>query len=257
MTGRYAVRPIGEGSTVGAATRAFEDRATGRRNHRLRQWAGPVRSDDGGERGDRPAAVPEDGGGGGRCRLAGGTLAGCSTGTASPASSTASGIWSELTRHLQGTLLRPGDPRYRALAPLNARYADVLPQGIALCEGMANMSRCVVWARSQHVPFAVRSGGHSYGGFSATPGLLISLHAMKGATLDQTAGTATVQGGVQNKDLIGLLPKYGLMIPNGRCPSVGVGGYVLGGGFGFNSRHLGLAVDKLVAPGWSPPTGRW
>jgi hypothetical protein len=178
----------------------------------------------------------------------GGTAAGCSTTTVSATSTTASGIWPELARHLQGPVLRPGDPRYVALSsPYNARYAGVQPQGIALCQGIADVSQCVVWARSHHVPFAVRSGGHSYGGFSTTPGLLISLHAMKGATLDQAAGTATVQGGVQNQDLIGLLPKYGLMIPNGRCPTVGVGGYVLGGGFGFNSRHLGLAVDKLVS----------
>ncbi len=100
--------------------------------------------------------------------------------------------------------------------------------------------------RSHHVPFAVRSGGHSYGGFSTTTGLLISLKEMHGGTLGPVTGTATLQSGALNRQLIGLLPRHGLMVPTGRCPSVGIGGYMLGGGFGFNSRQLGLAVDKLV-----------
>lgn len=130
--------------------------------------------------------------------------------------------------------------------PYNARYSGVLPQGIAICQGSSDVSQCILWARSHHVPFAVRSGGHSYGGFSTTTGLLISLKEMHGVTLDAVTGTATLQSGALNRQLIGLLPRHGLMVPNGRCPSVGIGGYMLGGGFGFNSRQLGLAVDKLV-----------
>jgi len=178
--------------------------------------------------------------------VAGTSLAACSS-PSTTRSSTKANIWQELERHLQGPLLRPGDPRYRAVArPYNARYADVLPRGIALCQGNSDVSLCILWARAHHVPFAVRSGGHSYGGFSTTTGLLISLKAMHGVSLDAANGTATLQCGATNGQLIGLLPRYGLMVPNGRCPSVGIGGFMLGGGFGFSSRKLGLAVDKLV-----------
>ncbi|MDQ1360824.1 MAG: hypothetical protein QOJ44_1201 [Acidimicrobiaceae bacterium] len=182
--------------------------------------------------------------------VAGVAVAGAAAGCSSPAATTSSAktdIWQELGRHLRGPLLRPGDPRYRAVArPYNTRYADVLPKGIALCQGNGDVSQCILWARSHHVPFAVRSGGHSYGGFSTTSGLLISLKEMHDVSLDAANGTATLQCGALNRQLIGLLPRHGLMVPNGRCPSVGVGGFMLGGGFGFNSRRLGLAVDKLV-----------
>lgn len=178
--------------------------------------------------------------------VTGTSLAACSS-PSTTRSSTKVDIWQELGRHLQGPLLRPGDPRYRVIArPYNARYAGVLPRRIALCQGNRDVSLCILWARTHHVPFAVRSGGHSYGGFSATKGLLISLKAMHGASLDSASGTATLQCGATNGQLIGLLPRYGLMVPNGRCPSVGIGGFMLGGGFGFSSRRLGLGVDKLV-----------
>jgi hypothetical protein len=92
----------------------------------------------------------------------------------------------------------------------------------------------------------VRSGGHSYGGFSATSGLLISMKEMDSVNVDAASGTVRLASGVQNRDLTGLVGSRGLMVPTGRCPTVGVGGFMLGGGFGFNSRYLGLAVDKLV-----------
>jgi hypothetical protein len=69
---------------------------------------------------------------------------------------------------------------------------------------------------------------------------------MKSVRVDAD-GTATLQAGALNRDLMGLLPSHGIMIPSGRCPTVAVGGFILGGGFGFSSRHLGLGVDKLVS----------
>lgn len=38
----------------------------------------------------------------------------------------------------------------------------------------------------------------------------------------------------------------GLMINGGRCPSVGVSGFILGGGIGPFSRSLGMGVDSLI-----------
>ena len=186
----------------------------------------------------------------------GATTAGCSSTSAAPSPAKAD-IWQELGRHLRVPLLRPGDPRFRALArPYNARYADVLPQGIALCQVHDDVSQCILWARSHHVPFAVRSGGHSYGGFSATSGLLISLKEMNSVNVDAANGTVRLGSGVQNRDLTGLLPSHGLMVPTGRCPTVGIGGFMLGGGFGFNSRYLGLGVDKLVSTTMVDADGR-
>ena len=53
--------------------------------------------------------------------------------------------------------------------------------------------------------------------------------------------------GARNRDIYAALPAHGVVIPYGRCPTVGVGGFLLGGGFGFNSRKIGAASDNLLS----------
>ncbi|RWS06866.1 hypothetical protein B4U80_15067 [Leptotrombidium deliense] len=35
-------------------------------------------------------------------------------------------------------------------------------------------------------------------------------------------------------------------LPVGTCPSVGISGYTLGGGFGLSSRKFGLMIDRIT-----------
>jgi hypothetical protein len=46
-------------------------------------------------------------------------------------------------------------------------------------------------------------------------------------------------------DLYARLARSGVTVPGGSCPSVGVAGVTLGGGFGLAARHLGLTIDSL------------
>ena len=175
--------------------------------------------------------------------IVGAGVASCSSNSGSSASSKWQGLASQLT----GTLLHPGDPGYARMAPpYNRRYVDVEPQAIAVCKSATDVQRCVSWARQHGVPFAVRSGGHSYAGYSATGGLLISVASLRSLTMDPATKRITLGAGVQNRDLFASLPRLDVGVPNGRCPTVGMGGFVLGGGFGFNSRKFGLASDNLV-----------
>ena len=54
-----------------------------------------------------------------------------------------------------------------------------------------------------------------------------------------------VGGGVRLFALYLHLAKHGLMFPGGSCPSVGVSGFVLGGGIGFFTRRFGMGVQNL------------
>ena len=157
-------------------------------------------------------------------------------------------MWQELSRKLHGTLLRPGTARYTSAAlPYNQRYAAIRPQGVAECLDADDVRQCIMWARDHKVPFAVRSGGHSYAGYSTTTGLLVSVVPMRAIRYDAAQHLVTIEAGVQNRHLFQTLPALDLAVPNGRCPTVGMGGFVLGGGFGFNSRRMGLASDNLVS----------
>lgn len=153
-----------------------------------------------------------------------------------------------LGKSLTGRLLMPDDYAYAfAAMPNNARWSGVLPKAIARCADARDVQACLAWARDNDMPFAIRSGGHSYAGYSTTDGLLIDLKGLKGARIDLENGTATLQGGVNNEGSAEALRRVPFTIPSGRCPTVGVGGLVLGGGWGFAATHAGMTCDSLLS----------
>jgi len=155
--------------------------------------------------------------------------------------------WRELAQRLSGPLLRPGDPDYATIAqPNNLRFGSVLPGGIARCVGPRDVAQSILWCREFLVPLVARCGGHSYAGYSTTQGLMIDLSPINEVQFDAATGIATVDGGVRNSELYPALQDLHVAITHGRCPSVGVGGFLLGGGIGFNMRAHGLACDQLV-----------
>ncbi|MCA9877984.1 MAG: FAD-binding oxidoreductase [Thermomicrobiales bacterium] len=167
---------------------------------------------------------------------------------ATPVAQTSDAAWSDLANRLDGWLLREGDPMYAAATEINAaRFSAARPAGIAVCVTPRDAATCVAWARETGTPFAVRSGGHSYAGFSTSPGLVINVRRLGGVTVDPANGTVTVGGGVNNADFAAGVTPYGVTVPGGRCPTVGLSGLTLGGGWGFSNRHLGMTCDALVA----------
>ena len=58
--------------------------------------------------------------------------------------------------------------------------------------------------------------------------------------------TVKVQGGVRNRELYEAVCGAGYPFPGGGCPTVGVAGYTLGGGWGYSSRLFGLGCDQLI-----------
>jgi FAD/FMN-containing dehydrogenase len=120
------------------------------------------------------------------------------------------------------------------------------PAGVARCANASDVAQSILWAREYTVPFVARCGGHSYAGYSTTPGLMIDLGLLNRIDFDPATRVATIGGGTLNSTLYPTLQKLGVTITHGRCPTVGVGGFFLGGGIGFNMRAHGLACDQLV-----------
>jgi FAD/FMN-containing dehydrogenase len=167
-------------------------------------------------------------------------------GAQSPASPGAN--WDQLGRTLKGNLLRPGDAGYDDVIKIrNLRYAGTHPAGVALVADAQDVATAIAWARDNHVEMVSRSGGHSYAGYSTTPGLVINLKAMTSVTVDQSNGKMTVRGAATNQDVANAGKPAGLAIPGGQCPAVGIAGFVLGGGLGFYMREHGLGIDSLLA----------
>ena len=152
--------------------------------------------------------------------------------------------WTALAKDLSGTLVRPGDSSYATAKLLfDPRFDSQQPAGIAYVKSPPDVSTCLAFVRKFGVPFAARSGGHSYAGWSGSTGLIIDVSDLKTVTVSGT--TATVGAGTRLIDFYNGLAAKGRAVPGGSCPTVGIAGLTLGGGVGVTARAYGLTCDNL------------
>jgi FAD/FMN-containing dehydrogenase len=148
---------------------------------------------------------------------------------------------------LRGPLLQPGDPDYDDARTLWNAMVERRPAFIARCSGTADVLAAVAFARAHGLPLAVRGGGHNIAGNAlCDDGLVIDLSAMRAVRVDPEARIARAGGGATLADVDHETQAYGLAVPTGINSTTGLAGLTLGGGFGWLSRTLGLAVDNLV-----------
>jgi FAD/FMN-containing dehydrogenase len=153
---------------------------------------------------------------------------------------------SALAGGLHGSLVRPGDPEYTSVRkPFAGRFDDALPTAVVRCATAEDVVASLAFARTHDMPFALRSGGHSFADWSSTRGLLIDLGPLDTVRLD--GHDATVGPGVRLGVLAGRLAAADRTVPCGWCPGVGAAGAVLGGGYGVLGRLYGLGADHLLA----------
>ncbi|MGC5013272.1 FAD-binding oxidoreductase [Streptosporangium sp. DT93] len=152
--------------------------------------------------------------------------------------------WRALAEGLKGSLVRPGDAAYdRARRLFNPAFDAVRPAGVAYCADPSDVAECVGFARRLGVPLAVRSGGHSYAGWSTGTGLVLDVSRM--STVRHASGRAVVGAGARLVDVYDRLAASGVSVPAGTCATVGVSGLALGGGIGVVSRKYGLTCDVM------------
>jgi FAD/FMN-containing dehydrogenase len=149
-------------------------------------------------------------------------------------------------------LLLRGDPGYeqaRVGRVFNARRPDRYPAAILVARDDDDVVAAVRLAAERGWTVSVRSGGHSWAGWSLRDdALLIDLGGMRDIAYDATTGVATVGPAVRGGlDLAPFLAQRGRAFPGGHCASVGLGGYLLQGGQGWNGRSRGWACESVAA----------
>ncbi|MFE3505741.1 FAD-binding oxidoreductase [Kitasatospora sp. NPDC059160] len=179
-----------------------------------------------------------------------------STGSPTPRPSSASPTpagpadWAALAKDLGGAVIGPQDARYQDASRLyQPQFDDLHPAGIVYPASSQDVATCLAFARRHAVPVAVRSGGHSYAGWSSGSGMVLDVGAMAGVSGSggpATGGSATVGAGARLIDVYAGLAADGVTVPAGSCPSVGVAGLALGGGIGVTCRAYGLTCDNLT-----------
>lgn len=158
----------------------------------------------------------------------------------------AGGIFAELANVIRGDVIVRGDAGYdQARVLFNTRFDTYKPQAVVFCESTADVQRTVRWSRKHAVRIVPRSGGHSYGGYSSTSGVIVDVSRLNGVALD-SGGRAVVGAGARLIDVYEGLWRHGRTVPAGSCPTVCIAGLALGGGVGFASRKYGLTCDNLL-----------
>jgi hypothetical protein len=155
--------------------------------------------------------------------------------------------WERLRRRLRGELVRPDDAAYDRVRRLHlTRYDSIRPQAVALTESATDVRDCLLFAQDNDLPLAVRSGGHSYAGWSTGPGLVVDVSRMD-RVYRSDRDTVTIGAGAQTVDVLSTLAPLGVALPAGLCSSIGSGGYYSGGGIGWQTRKFGIACDFVEA----------
>ncbi|MEU5329098.1 FAD-binding oxidoreductase [Streptomyces parvus] len=151
-----------------------------------------------------------------------------------------------------GAFWRSGDPGFADAATarvFNRRLPSRRPAAVLRAADVTDVAEGVRLAAAEGWRVAVRSGGHSWAAWSLREDtLLIDLALFTGMSYDPTDATVTVGPAVRGGlDLDPYLAGHGRFFPVGHSPSVGMGGFLLQGGIGWNCRGWGWAAESLVS----------
>ncbi|MDU3582894.1 FAD-dependent oxidoreductase [Clostridium butyricum] len=148
---------------------------------------------------------------------------------------------------LKGRIVRKEDDDYDESRLSWNRAIDVYPEAIVYCLNKEEVENNVKWCIENNVQFRIRNGAHNYEGYSTGDDIIvIDLSRMNKINLDEENNMVTIDGGVRNREAYDFLCSKGYPFPGGGCPTVGIAGLTLGGGWGYSSRFLGLACDSLM-----------
>ncbi|KAI5857322.1 FAD binding domain-containing protein [Durotheca rogersii] len=150
-------------------------------------------------------------------------------------------------------LLFPGDPRFEPeIETWPAENARLRPYCLVLPHNKEEVSTALKalvsindGAGDWHI--AVRSGGHSYPGSNGIErGVTIDLSQMNSSRYDPTSNLASIEPGARWRDVYANLDSNGVVVTGGRDGSVGVGGFLLGGGMSYFTGKMGFGCDSIV-----------
>ncbi|MCD7035350.1 FAD-dependent oxidoreductase [Metabacillus sp. GX 13764] len=154
---------------------------------------------------------------------------------------------SAFLKGLTGEVVTPLNPVYNSARQEWNRAINKFPLVIVYCESKQDVINAVLWAQKHKVSIRIRSGGHHYEGYSTGNFVLvIDISRLNALKLDKSRNILQMEAGAKNTEVYDLIGSNGYVFPGGTCPTVGVSGFTLGGGWGYSSRLYGLGCDNLL-----------
>ncbi|NUU05599.1 FAD-binding protein [Leifsonia sp. C5G2] len=144
----------------------------------------------------------------------------------------------------------------RVLEPRDDGYSDAVagfdtgqpirPDIVVDAQTAADVASAVAVAADHTTKVTVLGSGHGL----LRPihhGLAITVRSLTGVRIDPAARTATIGAGCSWDPVVAAAAQHGLAAPCGSAPSVGVTGYLLGGGCGPLISSIGFSSDYVLS----------
>ncbi|KAJ0103920.1 hypothetical protein J7T55_004245 [Diaporthe amygdali] len=143
----------------------------------------------------------------------------------------------------------PDAPEFEKLAQSYNRVFTYNPAVICLPEKDDDVVNAIKAAQAHGVKVQAKGGGHSYAAYSSggqDGSLILHMKSFSTVKLDIETNTAVVGAGVRLGQLATELFQQGKRaVPHGTIKNVGVAGHFSHGGYGYQSRAWGLALDSI------------
>jgi hypothetical protein len=124
------------------------------------------------------------------------------------------------------------------------RYPDL----IVRAKSRADVLAALAHARENNLKVVQRSGGHNPArSVLRDGGVLLDLSRFRAVDIDVSAQTAWVEPGIHGEVLVLKLAEMGLDFPAAHTGVVPIGGYLLGGGLGWNMPERDIACRNIIA----------
>lgn len=154
----------------------------------------------------------------------------------------------ELVRLIDGQVGRAMDPRYAPNLTIDNGRISQTPFLIAIPSNTGDVAKLLEYCGDKNIRLTVKSGGHSAAGYCLnSDGIVIDLKNLSSICFGSDPSKLTVGTGARWIQVYDYLQTQGskYAVIGGGCGTVGLGGYLLGGGYSFVSRSYGLASDSV------------
>jgi len=154
----------------------------------------------------------------------------------------------QLQRQLSGHVLFASDPAYGDAVEIDNGRIHLQPLCVVQVNSTEDVALCLRFAAQNGLRLTVKGGGHSATGYSLNAGgMVIDMSLLKAISLDLEHKVLTVQMGLRWSEVYTYLQDTGTgLIPiGGGCSSVGLAGFIQGGGYSFVSRSYGMSADNV------------
>lgn len=153
-------------------------------------------------------------------------------------------------QRIGGRIIRRADANYELWRGSMVWYIfkpDRYPDMIVRAESEQDVIEAVNYARETGQKIATRATGHNPArGCLRDGGVLLDTSRFKGVEIDAEAGTAWVEPGIRSEDFVELTRPHGWSFPAAHTGIVGLGGYLIGGGLGWNMPEWDVACRSII-----------